>query len=456
MAVAGSSVTQGGAGAPVAHGAWAPGRARGLLLLGAALVVYNVNFREISQTDTIGTRLLPIALIREHRLTLDRFVGNRPPGVELPHWVQEVGGDYLSSYPILPAVLAAPVYLLPMLVVRQESWVLVNALSKLSASLFAALSVLFVYLALRRLGDESAATGLAVVYAVGTSTWSVSSQGLWGHAPAQLFLAIALYCLVRGQEEPRLVYAAGVAAALMVACRLPTGVVALAVLGHAIAQDRARGIKSALLFGLAGFPVAFFNVWYFGSLQGGNAKLMASQASFHSVEGAWSGSVWHGLLGLLVSPSRGLFVYSPVLLAALVGLPGALRGPHAALFRWLAAGFAGSLLVLSKFSAWWAGYSFGPRYLTDFLPLLIVFAIPAWSALGRVRWITVTFLALFAWSVSAQAIGAFCYPSRTAVDWNTSPRDVDHAHERLWDWRDNQLLRTLRNGPRAPGFRDSQ
>ena len=32
-------------------------------------------------------------------------------------------------------------------------------------------------------------------------------------------------------------------------------------------------------------------------------------------------------------------------------------------------------------------------------------------------------------------------------------RDVDFAHERLWDWRDPQLLRLVRNGPARAGFR---
>jgi hypothetical protein len=59
----------------------------------------------------------------------------------------------------------------------------------------------------------------------------------------------------------------------------------------------------------------------------------------------------------------------------------------------------------------------------------------------------------FVISVLVEAVGAFYYPSPRVVDWNTSPADVDLAHERLWDWRDPQLLRLLRNGPVSPGFR---
>ncbi len=48
--------------------------------------------------------------------------------------------------------------------------------------------------------------------------------------------------------------------------------------------------------------------------------------------------------------------------------------------------------------------------------------------------------------VALQAIGAFHYPST----WNRSPVTVDLAHERLWDWRDTEIHRELREGPHWP------
>jgi hypothetical protein len=45
-------------------------------------------------------------------------------------------------------------------------------------------------------------------------------------------------------------------------------------------------------------------------------------------------------------------------------------------------------------------------------------------------------------SFGVQLIGAFCYPS----SWEKSPVDVDLHHERLWDWRDNELTRCLAEG----------
>src|SRR6266700_2150384 len=40
------------------------------------------------------------------------------------------------------------------------------------------------------------------IYALGTSSFSVSSQALWQHGPSQLALTTGLYSLIRGRKEP--------------------------------------------------------------------------------------------------------------------------------------------------------------------------------------------------------------------------------------------------------------
>ena len=45
------------------------------------------------------------------------------------------------------------------------------------------------------------------------------------------------------------------------------------------------------------------------------------------------------------------------------------------------------------------------------------------------------------WSIAATGTGAFF-----ADNWNATPVDVDKHHERLWDWRDPQLVRAWRAG----------
>jgi hypothetical protein len=427
-------------------------RIRTAFLLGfLSFLVYNANFREVSGQDTIPARVLPVAIVQQRTLALDMFFRDWSPDAPLPYWVQRVNGRYLSSYPLLPALLAVPVYAAPVILLGGDSWALINMLAKLTASLIAALSVSLVYLAATRLGPNAVAVAVALIYALGTSIWSVASQGLWGHGPAALFLAASLACLLHADERPWLLDAAGLATGLMLASRLITVFMAAVLLGCALDRDRRRGVRALGWCALAVGPFLAYNLWTFGSVEGGYTRMLGDFKA-EGFSGTWATRPWEGLAGLLVSPSRGLFVYSPILLATVLGVGPALRqGPHRRTFAWLAGGLGVSLLVLSTYSLWYAGASFGPRLLTDFMPAVVLFLVPAWQTLESRRSLAAVATVLFAVSVGVQAIGAFYYPSPREVDWNSSPRG-QLLNARLWDWKDTQLARLVRNGPRPLGF----
>jgi hypothetical protein len=50
-----------------------------------------------------------------------------------------------------------------------------------------------------------------------------------------------------------------------------------------------------------------------------------------------------------------------------------------------------------------------------------------------------------AWSVFVQTVGAFCYPGSR---WDETPVAVGERPARLWDWKDNPIVRSLAAGPR--------
>ena len=436
-----------------------PAGARAALALAVgSFILYNANIREISSADTIPARVLPHELIQYGRLDLDRLFRDWPATAPLPYWVQRVGAHHRSSYPVAPALLALPVYAGPALLGAGNSWVVLNALSKLAASLMAALSVALVYLTARdlarRLGTgEASAIWTAVVYAVATPTWAVSSQGLWGHAPAQLGLAAAVWGLLRAETAAWGAAVAGVGAGLMVASRPSTILLAAVLAVFALAGLGRRGLVFVSVLGAVGAAVAAHNLATFGTLQGGYTELHRTHAEHHGVASAWSGSFLAGLLGVLVSPSRGLFVYAPILLYPVAGLVLWVFRRRGGLLACAAAVTAVGIGTIAMFSVWWGGHSFGPRLVADVLPALVLGLVPVWPAAWRSWRGRAILVAVFAVSVAAEAVGAFHFPSPRDVEWNTSPRNVDQAHERLWDWRDPQLLRLLRNGPAPPGFR---
>jgi len=142
-----------------------------------------------------------------------------------------------------------------------------------------------------------------------------------------------------------------------------------------------------------------------------------------------------GLAGLLFSPSRGLFVFSPVFLASLIGVVQVMRRARdwPPILPYLAVGSALLLLVYSRWGMWWGGTSFGYRLLIELLPALTLFLVPAWRVVisGRTAF-RVGFATLVVFSVCANALGAFVYPS----SFNDN---LDLETSRLWDVRDSEL-----------------
>jgi len=83
---------------------------------------------------------------------------------------------------------------------------------------------------------------------------------------------------------------------------------------------------------------------------------------------------------LLLDPSKGLFVFSPVLILALFAIPVARRRLEAPAFWALVAGPLSVLAVYAGFSDWHGGWTLGARYLVPALPFLTYLLV-----LGRPR-----------------------------------------------------------------------
>ncbi len=146
-------------------------------------------------------------------------------------------------------------------------------------------------------------------------------------------------------------------------------------------------------------------------------------------------------MGTLVSPSRGLFIFSPWTVVALGYLPFALfRLRLATLLPWLLATLGAHADLISTYTEWWAGESFGPRYWTEVIPLLaIVLGMALERAAARCQLLYAVALALIAVSIGVRMLGAAVYPS----GWDNIPTDISSSRERLWDWSDRELSRLV-------------
>src|SRR6185503_4969652 len=222
----------------------------------------------------------------------------------------------------------------------------------------------------RLVSSEGVALVVAGLYAFATTTLSVGSQALWEHGPATLSVALALWGLAR--RDARGTGAAAFALAAAVFMR-PTNVLLAIPLAAVLLQRTAGAGRSLLAWSAPPLAaLAAYNTWHFGTpwSSGRDATLTAPW---------WSADPLAGLAGLLLSPGRGLFVYSPVLILGVAGLAAGWRRGRP-LFAPAAAGVALFVAACAFRQVWWGGYCYGPRMLADLAPLLAFGLVPVAEA----------------------------------------------------------------------------
>jgi hypothetical protein len=399
-----------------------------ILLLCVVLAVYLANYRTGSASDTAPARYLPFSLWRECNFDFDEFT-NLHSRAEFSG-LKKIGSHYLSTYPVAAGIFALPYYLPSVLGgVPGNSWI-ASDLEKLAASFTVLLSIILFYFTTMRIASRNVALMTAAIYALATSSFSISSQALWQHGASQLCLTSALYCLVRGSKEALWLAYAGFPASFAIVCR-PTDILLVFPIGLYILFHQTRKLPGFLLTGIP--PLVFqliYNKIYFDNFF--RTQWNVAQEYF------WSTPLLEGIASILFSPGRGLLIYSPIFIFSFIGMILCWRKNGDLLVRYLSVGVIANLLLYSKFFMWWGGYTYGPRLLADLSPILclfLVFVVP----LLKSRWIKTAFAVLVFWSVSAHAIGAY------ADDpfWN-SDMDIDFNSGAAWKWSDNQLI----NAPR--------
>jgi hypothetical protein len=298
-----------------------------------------------------------------------------------------------------------------------------------AASTISAAAVAVLYLAMRRRQASVTAALLATtVFALGTTVWSTASRGLWQHGPLIFCFSVAIFFLSR--KPIRLIDAAAAGFALGYAV-LTRQVAGIALMTIALAL-LSMNWRAAFVLGLAAIPPMLVNVAYdlhaFGWIGNPYVSQYAGSVS-------WS---WTAFAGLMVSPQRGLLIFSPILLFAGYGFVHLVRERRASSLDWAYLGYCLSLWVFLAFWPGWHGaYSYGPRLMSDALPFLVLYLAPAWDAMARRPALTAMsgFFLLLAVSIAIHARGATDWD---AWRWNRHPGFED----RLWDWRDLQILYT--------------
>ena len=430
------------------------------VLLGLlCFLVYNANLRQIGSGDTLSARYLPLILWHHGTLALDldaRWVAHghpvrtnqtKPapadPKVKFfepfAYWITRTHQNQLASfYPVVTPLLVAPLYYPAVCWLDVHGWEqphidrVAELMEKLSASLLASVASVVMYLVLRRDGSRWCLL-FALAFAFGTNTWMISSQALWQHGTGELLIALALF-LVSVPASPLRLILLGAVCVLMAANRPPDALIGAAIALHSVWSHRRHVLWLSIgaLFPLA--ALLYYNLHFIGNLVGGYATGPASPQKFFGLD--WS----EGLAGLLLSPGRGLLVFSPFLIFVPVGLFQRLRAPGS---RGLAVALGCAVvaqLLLYSLTDWRAGVGWGPRFLTDLLPILVWMLAPAPLVLRPLS--RVLLVLAMASAVVFQAIGAFWYTKTS--DLLVLAGDLKSMHG-AWNPANMQFLVELRH-----------
>jgi hypothetical protein len=445
----------GSAGAPAARarelrfpGWWTP-----LIAIALFPLVFAVYWTSLPIQSSDSKWCIPVALsiLSEGNTDLDEHRGLFPgaPRTRL----ERVGEHVYNRYPLGPSLFALPAVAAVRFFGGGDEAVLEKrvAIEHFTAAAVVALCAPLLYALLRTASLSPGRSVLGVlVFALCTPAWSTASRAMWQHGPSMLLLSAALLLLVRSRARPPLIQFVSIPLALAYVMR-PTNALPVVAVTVLVAVAHRRFLPRYLAWSLpVAVPFFAYNLWIYGA--------PLSPYFLPRTGGLGGDLLREGLPGNLISPSRGLFFFSPVLVFSVYG----------AILKWTDRSFnsldltllvvvIAHLMLMSAWPIWWAGHAVGPRLLTELMPHFVYFLAPALPRLRlraprRRRALAASFALLAALSFFLHWRGAH---EREVWLWNSQPFDIDvyqqaslpfpisQSPHRLWSWRDPQALRGL-------------
>ena len=271
-------------------------------------------------------------------------------------------------------------------------------------------------------------TVIATVLLIGIcSDWWYQSRGLFSEVGAGAFLITGL-CLL-AYDKP---YASSTALAVSILFR-PTNILALPVWAVSAWRKPRAAIGSALIVIAAGAFLCWFNYIRFGSI-----------LNFGYASERFGGPFLKNLEGVLFSPGRSPFVYSPILVLAIPGTWLLLRKqPILALICLVV--IAAYVFTVARLFNWAGGTSWGARLITPTVPLFGVLLAPTVDYIWKNKLLATAALLLGFAGFSVQMLALLRDPMRVIME-HVATGEIDNQ-ETLYTLRNSWLALQIRSMP---------
>jgi hypothetical protein len=324
----------------------------------------------------------------------------------------------------------------------------------LAAMLTAGLSV-FIFLTSRLILSFNWSLLITAGTAFGTQVWSTASRAVWSHTWGIFILGFVIWLVVRTETKQARLRPVLLATCLswlyFVRPTFSSSVAAIALYVLIYQRDKFLPFVFTGWIWLAAF--IGYSEYHFGQLLPHYYRLGRLRFSAGS---------WEAFAGNLISPSRGLLIYVPVLAFVAYLLLRYGRSSRGRLVALASGVIFAHVVVISLFIPWDAGHCYGPRLSTDLVPwfaLLGMLAIkarlqwreknPTQDSVLRVRTEWSFAVLLLVCSVTLNGIAAVF---SSVWLWNTRPINIDEKESPAWDWRHPQFLGVPRDSAiRGPG-----
>ena len=432
----------------------------------AAVLIFAATFSVFSASpvrsifDSQYTMLFSQQLLWNHSFSLEAKafpeLKSRKPGqilqprIELPYQLYQKGERFYDAYPPGSAVLSIPSVAIANALgvsaidkngvhdVRGET-----RIQRTLAPLLMALFAVIVYFTGRLILSLNWSVLMALATAFGTQVWSNASRAVWSQTWGMVVLGIVVWLLLRAEtrkaEPPAILLATCLSWMYFIRHTFSTSIIALTI--YVFVYHRAVFVRFMLTGSIWLGAYLTLSEYVFGE---------PLPPYYHQPGFPYLPSLWIGLAGNLISPSRGLLIYVPILFFIAYLLISYWPGRRPRLLIMAAAIVFAHLIIISLVTGWHGGHCYGPRLSMDVVPWLALLGMLAVKARLlwhdnnptrdcklriRTEWSVAGLLLVC--SVVLNCIGAVWLGP---WEWNMRPNNIDYNLSRVWDWKHPQFL----------------
>lgn len=404
-----------------------------LVLLMAGVIVIIALFMTAKVRDTrsdpFGHLLIAQSIIEHGTIKLDAYYG---VCFDKHNTLRFINGHVYSAYPVGTPLFSVPFVWVTTLLGYDMCYDEDRMQAVISAIIASVVFVLIYRIASMYVSPISSFV-ITLVSFLGSSLTSSMGTALWSHNFTALFevltlLLISLHETGRRRLNP---YATGTLLFAAYMCRPTASIFIVVVFAFLFIRNRRLFAKTAGTAFVLLVMFMTFNYLEFGTLL---TEYYHLPPRFNFLE---------GIYGILLSPGRGILIFSPFLIPVLAGVVYYFKRlkTESVFWLWLVWSVL-HILTMSISPSWNGGWCYGARLLTNVTPAIILISVLVWREAKKLK--PKALIPVVCVYLMLGAAGIFINAWQGLYNgyiqmWNSLPNINENRHF-LFDWRYPQFL----------------